>query len=493
MSQLHSRHKCQVDGEQHPAIKRSHDTQFGPLPREDKGAPVSADMQRAVRRRIGLFLVTQQAPFMTVDNIHLQAAFQLLGLELLKEKHYRTQLLDELYKEVKQVTMKELRELAKVRCLSSLAQPSPAQPSPAQPSPAQPSPAQPSPVLPCLRCGYSTAFATPLPLVDHAEQWVEQAVLVSPRLALGVVAAFRRRRQKHYSPAFAAAFALDPANYKCLAPGTHPRPPMRRLQPSQQEDVVTVVASLAECSLETARRELTLLTLGDWPTDMKSSVEAIVAETRTDEDGKTTTACISVRRGLWTFQGAGYFPHLRQAAVRLLSMHVTTAAAERNWSSWGNTYNAGRSQLNVATAGKMVYIEANIPSTEPTCIKCAKTPAEGAKFYIRNTCGNYHIQCVDCHNKHSRASHAARCANDEGYRARRAAAQAANRAANRAANPVKQKTPRVQVASVPAKRFKGIIRGAAKRGISVAEGPVETAAMQQKLREPCNYCNFVPS
>ncbi|KAJ9510441.1 hypothetical protein QJQ45_015918 [Haematococcus lacustris] len=147
MSQLHSRHKCQVDGEQHPAIKRSHDTQFGPLPREDKGAPVSADMQRAVRRRIGLFLVTQQAPFMTVDNIHLQAAFQLLGLELVKEKHYRTQLLDELYKEVKQVTMKELRELAK-SSQPSPAQPSPAQPSPAQPSPAQPSPAQPSPAQP---------------------------------------------------------------------------------------------------------------------------------------------------------------------------------------------------------------------------------------------------------------------------------------------------------------------------------------------------------
>ncbi|KAJ9509673.1 hypothetical protein QJQ45_011346 [Haematococcus lacustris] len=50
----------------------------------------------------------------------------------------------------------------------------------------------------------------------------------------------------------------------------------------------------------------------------------------------------------------------------LLSMHVTTAAAERNWSSWDNTYNAGRSQLNVATAEKMVYIKANIPSSEPS-------------------------------------------------------------------------------------------------------------------------------
>ncbi|KAJ9505883.1 hypothetical protein QJQ45_017301 [Haematococcus lacustris] len=216
------------------------------------------------------------------------------------------------------------------------------------------------------QCGWDIVLMVWNALVDHAKEWVEHAVIVSPRLALGVVAAFQRRAQTHYSPAYAAAYALDPANYKYLAPGTHPRPTMHRLQPTQQEDVVTVVARLAECSLGAARRELTLLTLGDWPTDMKSSVEAIVAETRTDEDGKTTTACIRVRSGFWTFLGARCFPNLRQAAVRLLAMHVTTAAAERNWSSWGNTYNVGRSQLNVATAEKMVFIKANIPSSEPS-------------------------------------------------------------------------------------------------------------------------------
>ncbi|KAJ9517572.1 hypothetical protein QJQ45_025092, partial [Haematococcus lacustris] len=77
-----------------------------------------------------------------------QAAFQLLGLELLKEKHYRTQLLDELYQEVKQVTMKEPSPAQPSPAQPSPAQPSPAQPSPAQPSPAQPSPAQPSPAQP---------------------------------------------------------------------------------------------------------------------------------------------------------------------------------------------------------------------------------------------------------------------------------------------------------------------------------------------------------
>ncbi|KAJ9511369.1 hypothetical protein QJQ45_029811, partial [Haematococcus lacustris] len=138
----------------------------------------------------------------------------------------------------------------------------------------------------------------------------------------------------------------------------------------------------------------------------------------------------------------------------------------------------------VETVKKFVK-EAPLPSA---CTKCAKTPAEGAKFYFRNTCGYYYTQCVDCHNKHCSAKHAAQCANDEGYRARRSAAQAASRAANRAAN---QKTPRVQ-ATVSAKRFTLIKSNAGRRGISVAEGPVETAAMKQKLLEPCNYCNFVP-
>ncbi|KAJ9507515.1 hypothetical protein QJQ45_006541 [Haematococcus lacustris] len=468
MSQLAARHKCKLEGAPSISRKRSPEPSFGPLPREDRGAAMPEGIQRAVRRRIGLFLVTQQLPFNIMDNVHLQSVFQLLGVDVYKEKHYRTQLLDELYSEVKQATFKELRKLAKPSpaqpspAQPSPAQPSPAQPSPAQPSPAQPSPAQPSPAQPSpaqremptiviLGCSahqmnllckdlskpnvfMSIVVATMycvlsrfaglllmaedveklMPAIHgmvHGDNW-PQLRLLSANAAVfekcvttpwykslklviklmkpisnaihrleadapylsQVVAAFQRRAQTHYSPAYAAAYALDPANYKCLAPGTHPRPTMHRLQPTQQEDVVTVVAQLAECSLGAARRELTLLTLGDWPTDMKSSVEAIVAETRTDEDGKTTTACISVRSSFWTFLGARCFPNLRQAAVRLLAMHVTTAAAERNWSSWGNTYNAGRSQLNVATAEKMVFIKANIPSSEPRAVP----PAEGA-------------------------------------------------------------------------------------------------------------------
>ncbi|KAJ9522909.1 hypothetical protein QJQ45_023698 [Haematococcus lacustris] len=113
MSQLAARHKCKLEDAPSISRKRSPEPSFGPLPREDRGAAMPEGIQRAVRRRIGLFLVTQQLPFNIMDNVHLQSVFQLLGVDVYKEKHYRTQLLDELYSEVKQATFKELRKLAK--------------------------------------------------------------------------------------------------------------------------------------------------------------------------------------------------------------------------------------------------------------------------------------------------------------------------------------------------------------------------------------------
>ncbi|KAJ9511606.1 hypothetical protein QJQ45_007361 [Haematococcus lacustris] len=52
--------------------------------------------------------------------------------------------------------------------------------------------------------------------------------------------------------------------------------------------------------------------------------------------------------------------HLGKAAVRLLSVHVSTAAAERNWSVWTSIYRNGlRSKLSVEQAEKLVYLKAN--------------------------------------------------------------------------------------------------------------------------------------
>ncbi|KAJ9531394.1 hypothetical protein QJQ45_006898 [Haematococcus lacustris] len=54
------------------------------------------------------------------------------------------------------------------------------------------------------------------------------------------------------------------------------------------------------------------------------------------------------------------FPILAKAAVRLLSVHVSAAAAERNWSVWTSIYrNALRNKLSVEQAEKLVYVKAN--------------------------------------------------------------------------------------------------------------------------------------
>ena len=55
------------------------------------------------------------------------------------------------------------------------------------------------------------------------------------------------------------------------------------------------------------------------------------------------------------------FPLLATAAQKLLSAHVTTAAAERNWSAWGRTYTDLCDHLFIETAEKLVYVKANMP------------------------------------------------------------------------------------------------------------------------------------
>ena len=63
------------------------------------------------------------------------------------------------------------------------------------------------------------------------------------------------------------------------------------------------------------------------------------------------------------------FPLTAAAANKLLSAHVTTGAAERNWSAWGRTYINTRNRLDIATAQKLIYVKANyyhkdLPSDE---------------------------------------------------------------------------------------------------------------------------------
>lgn len=62
---------------------------------------------------------------------------------------------------------------------------------------------------------------------------------------------------------------------------------------------------------------------------------------------------------------------------RMLSAHVTTAAAERNWSAWARTYTSLRNALSKETAEKLVYTKANMPASwySPAATGAAATAA----------------------------------------------------------------------------------------------------------------------
>ncbi len=73
--------------------------------------------------------------------------------------------------------------------------------------------------------------------------------------------------------------------------------------------------------------------------------------------------CPSYGRNFWQLKAERQFPKLAFAANKLLSAHTTTAAAERNWSAWGRTYDSLRASLSLDTAEKLIYVKANMPKT----------------------------------------------------------------------------------------------------------------------------------
>ncbi|KAJ9509715.1 hypothetical protein QJQ45_011288 [Haematococcus lacustris] len=332
MSQTAKQHKCK--GGTVGVVKRTMEPTFGPIPPEERGTTQPPDVQRAIRRRLGLALVSGQVPFAFVNNVHLQSIFQLLGVDVLKEKHYRTEVLDELYKEVKQATMKELRELVEEGFM-------------------------------IVSDGWKSKFAgCGTPLVNFLVLKPDGGVLflrvvdVSGKrkdaeaiMDLHLEVVEELRKELAVEKVTSLGFIMDNTAPNLKA--------MRMLQ----QHTPTVIA--IGCSAHALNLLCKILSKHDKLQALQQHQQcSIVAQTRTDEDGRTVAACISMRRNLWSFEARTFVPYCSEAAGRLLSMHVTTAAAERNWSSWGNTYDAGRAQLGIESAEKMVYIKANIPTSK---------------------------------------------------------------------------------------------------------------------------------
>ena len=67
----------------------------------------------------------------------------------------------------------------------------------------------------------------------------------------------------------------------------------------------------------------------------------------------------SNRTGLWDNLLSKVYCELAVVASTVLSMPVTSCAAERNWTSWGQVYVKTRSNLGLQRVQDVIYVKAN--------------------------------------------------------------------------------------------------------------------------------------
>jgi hypothetical protein len=192
-------------------------------------------------------------------------------------------------------------------------------------------------------------------LIAHAESWVARNG-ASAGFTRGVQDSFTERFSKHYDPSWAAAKLLDPRNIVKGSDGSYGLA-FSSLTAQQLADATTCIVDLAgSAHASTVRNELTALRLEPMPEAMAASAEYIAAKDRN-----------SVQRGMlrkfWGHSGAAY-PGVAAAAIRLMSMHPTSCASERNWSLWGSVYNKSRNRLAIKRAEKLIFIRGNTANSE---------------------------------------------------------------------------------------------------------------------------------
>jgi hypothetical protein len=100
--------------------------------------------------------------------------------------------------------------------------------------------------------------------------------------------------------------------------------------------------------------ELLQIETETWPSEM-----AKVGRVLMKQAGQPLKSA-DMRRGFWRNKTHSQFPRWAAAANKLISVHATAAAAERNWSVWGRIYQKNRASLKIENAQKLVYIRANL-------------------------------------------------------------------------------------------------------------------------------------
>jgi len=123
--------------------------------------------------------------------------------------------------------------------------------------------------------------------------------------------------------------------------------------------IVRLAGGDSSSSVKTAvMREFGSLRINPLPPQLANVCEAL-HERQVMDDGRVVLAGASARRNFWMAHMSAEFPHMAEAAGRLLSAHVTSCASERNWSLFGNIFQKTRNRLALQRAQYIAYVRAN--------------------------------------------------------------------------------------------------------------------------------------
>jgi len=132
---------------------------------------------------------------------------------------------------------------------------------------------------------------------------------------------------------------------------------------NQRKDAKAALVRLAGGQCDSSVKDALLkefgsLRLNPLPSELADVCEAL-HERKVMDDGRVVLAPAAARRNFWMVHMSAEFPHMAEAAGRLLSAHVTSCASERNWSLFGNIFQKTRNRLALQRAQDIAYVRAN--------------------------------------------------------------------------------------------------------------------------------------
>jgi hypothetical protein len=161
----------------------------------------------------------------------------------------------------------------------------------------------------------------------------------------------------------------DPLNFS-LNNFDHWVLPINKLSDTELQDAIKCIEQLGGGWAKAQLLKLMHENLPDHAFAISSYQSAVTRNVTMRKGVKSKLASVHVCKNVWTNvldRATGECGAVAKVAMRLLSMHATACASERNWSKWGRLYDKFRSALSLLKGEMMVIIAENDEHSDLRC------------------------------------------------------------------------------------------------------------------------------